>query len=222
MNCIWQKWIRKSKPRKVRYEFEEVNEQHSLFKLYFVIHVTSKESNFDFSRAISLQNKLEKFSAGSQSSFYYKGDFSNRLISSLLNLLLSKKAEEKNNADKKVHHILIELIQNIKRHARTQNKMVEGQIFIEWKPEHIEVSTHNVAMSEYTGKLQKKVVDLNNSSKEELVRKSKEILADLESTNGLGLVDVANLIYPNKISMNITEMSESFSELFFNLKVNNE
>lgn len=214
--------IARKSNKTIKYEFEKVNEQFSLFKLYFVIPITPREGTFDFSKAIDVQNKLEQFSMGNESSFYYVGDFSNKFILSLLNLLLSKKSEEKNNANKKVHHILIELIQNIKRHARTNNKMVDGRIFIEWKPKHIELSTYNVASEAHAIKLQEKVVDLNSASKEELLRKSKEMLADLESTNGLGLIDVANIIHPNKMDLTISKESDEFSELLFNLKIDHE
>jgi hypothetical protein len=214
--------IARKSNKTMRYEFKEVNEQFSLFKLYFRIPITQLEGSYDFSKAIDIQNKLLQFSNDSQSSFYYAGDFSNTFILSLLNLLVSKKAEEKNNANKKVHHILIELIQNIKKHAREENKMVEGKIFIEWKREFIDVSTYNVALTEHAGKLQRKVVDLNSASKEELLRKSKDMLADMESTNGLGLIDVANLTHPNKIELNIHKESDEFSELLFNLRINNE
>lgn len=214
--------IARKSNKTMRYEFEQIDEQFSLFKLYFVIPITQNAAEFDFTKAMNIKEDLEQFSKTSDSSFYYIGDLSNRFISSLLNLLLSKKDENKSNANKKVHHILIELIQNMKRHARIQNKMVEGRFFIEWRPESVEISTHNIALKENVKKLQEKVVDLNGSTKEELLRKSKEMLADLDSNNGLGLIDVANLIHPNKIDITIEEKFDDFLGLFFNLKISNE
>ncbi len=214
--------IARKSNKTIRYEFKKVDEQYSLFVLYFVIPIVTKEEPFDFTKAMKIQNELMQFSAASESSFYYKGDFSNRLVLSLLNLLLSKKGEGKNNANKKVHHILIELIQNIKRHSRVENKMVSGQMFVEWNEDCIELSTQNIATSENANRLQKKVVDLNGSSKAELLKMSKEMLADLDSNNGLGLIDVANLIHPNKINVSIEKEVDDFSVLFFNLKIDNE
>lgn len=96
---------------------------------------------------------------------------------------------------------MIELTQNIKRHAQFKNESARGRIFIEWKDQYIEVSTFNNSLIDNAKGLQKKVVDLNAASKEQLLQKSKEVLADLESTNGLGLIDIANLIYPNKMNV---------------------
>lgn len=209
--------------KSIRYEIKKINEEYSIFNLYFTIPIVAKdESITDFSTAISLQAKLDQFSEGSESCFYYGGDFSNSFISSLLNLLVSKKAKEQQNANKKVHHVLIELTQNIKRHAQFKNESARGRIFIEWKNQFIEISTYNNALMDNAKEVQKKVVNLNGSSKEELVQKSKAVLANLDSTNGLGLIDVANLIYPNKMDVIIGNPNNDYVGLLFSIKINNE
>lgn len=215
--------ITRKSNKSIRYEIKKVDEEYSLFNLYFALPINIKEETvFDFSKAISIQAKLDQLSAASESCFYYGGDFSNSFISSLLGLLVSKKAEKKSNDNKKVHHILIELTQNIKKHAQFHNESARGRIFIEWKDEHIEVSTYNNSNIDNANELQKKVVDLNGSNKEQLVQKSKEVLADLESTNGLGLIDVANLIYPNKIKVSVFNQSNDHVGLLFSIQINNE
>jgi hypothetical protein len=213
--------ITRKSNKAMRYDFKKVDEEFSLFSLYFAIPLVPKEGAFDFSKAIRIQNELISFSAANESSFYYGGDFSNTFILSLLSLFLSKKAEQQNNASKTVHHILIELIQNIKKHARSDSGITPGRIFIEWKRENIEVTSYNLSTRESIEKLKKKIVDLNNASKEQLIQMSKEMLMDLESTNGLGLIDIANLIHPNKMNVSIGNWSNGFSELFFNIKINN-
>lgn len=215
--------ITRKSNRLIQYDIKKLDEEYSLFNLYFAIPtIVNEQTAFDFSKAIDLQAKLNELSSVNQSCFYYGGDFSNNFISSLLNLLLSKKAEQQNNANKKVHHILIELTQNIKRHAHSQKQSSHGRIIIEWKEHDIEVTTYNNATAENAKELQKKVVDLNGSSKEQLLQKSKDILTDLESTNGLGLIDVANLIYPNKMNVNLSNDINEMVGLLFNIKINNE
>ncbi|MBK7818411.1 MAG: hypothetical protein IPJ60_13385 [Sphingobacteriaceae bacterium] len=215
--------ITRKSNKSIRYEIKKVNEEYSFFNLYFAIPIkVTEESAFDFSKAMSVQTKLDQISTGSESCFYYGGDFSNSFISSLLGLLVSKKAERKSNDNKKVHHILIELAQNIKRHAQFKNESARGRIFIEWKDQYIEVSTFNNSLIDNAKGLQKKVVDLNAASKEQLLQKSKEVLADLESTNGLGLIDIANLIYPNKMNVSVFNQKEDQVGLFFSIKINNE
>ncbi|MBK6521956.1 MAG: SiaB family protein kinase [Bacteroidia bacterium] len=215
--------ITRKSNKSIRYKIKKVDEEYSLFNLYFAIPIkVTEETDFDFSNAISVQTKLDQLSTGSESCFYYGGDFSNSFISSLLGLLVSKKAERKSNDNKKVHHILIELAQNIKRHAQFKNESARGRIFIEWKDQYIEVSTFNNSLIDNAKELQKKVVDLNGANKEQLLQKSKELLADLESTNGLGLIDVANLIFPNKMNVSIFNQKDDQAGLFFSIKINNE
>jgi len=206
----------------IRYDLKKINEDFTLFNFCIAIPVEKKaEFTADFSQAITIQKDLEQFSKSNKSSFYYGGDFSNNFISSLLNLLLSKGVEEKNNTNKKVHHVLIELIQNIKRHALLNSGRSDGRLFVEWKDKCIEVSTYNAASINNASELQKKVVNLNDSSKEQLNEKSKEILSNLEVTNGLGLIDVANLIYPNKIEVSINNEDLDHADLLFTIRINN-
>lgn len=215
--------ITRKSNKSIRYEIKKVDEEYSLYNLYFAIPINLKEDEvFDFSKAISIQAKLDQFSNDGESCFYYGGDFSNSFISSLLELLVSKKTEKRDNANKKVHHILIELTQNIKKHAQFNNESARGRIFIEWKERHMEVSTFNNSPLANADELQKKVVDLNSSNKEQLVQKSKEVLADLENPNGLGLIDVANLIYPNKMNVSVFNQNVDQVGLLFSIKINNE
>ncbi|MDZ4663302.1 MAG: SiaB family protein kinase [Bacteroidota bacterium] len=215
--------ITRKSNKSIRYEIKKVDEEYSLFNLYFAIPIAiTEETTFDFSKAINIQAKLDQFSKGTESCFYYGGDFSNSFIASLLDLLVSKKAEKNDNTNKKVHHILIELTQNIKKHAQFKNENARGRIFIEWNNQHIEVSTYNNTHLDNAKELQKKVVNLNGANKEQLVQKSKDVLADLDSANGLGLIDVANLIYPNKMNVTVCNESNDHVGLLFSIKINNE
>jgi hypothetical protein len=215
--------ITRKSNRSIQYDIKQRDEEYSLFNLYFAIPLQVKESEvFDFSMAKDLQAKLNQLSSGNESCFYYGGDFSNNFIFSLLNLLLSKKAEQQNNVNKKVHHIIIELTQNLKRHAHYEKQMSQGKMFIEWKNSNVEITTYNEAQAQNAKEFQKKVVDLNSSSKEQLLKKSKDILSDLESTNGLGLIDIANLIYPNKMNVNLSKDMNEMTDVLFNITINNE
>ncbi len=215
--------ITRKSNKNIHYEFKKIDEEYSLFNLYFAIPLVKKEESvFDFSTAKSLIHKLDQHSAESNSCFYYGGDFSNSFISQFLDLLLSKREEEKNNASKKVHHILIELIQNIKRHSSYEKENSFGRMLVEWKSKHIEITTYNNTHINNAREIQKKVVDLNGANKEQLIEISKAMLSDIETNNGLGLIDVANLIYPNKMKVNICKERNDVAELFFTININNE
>lgn len=205
------------------YHFENFDDELSLFNLCFAIPIDKENiQSVNFANAINIQKKLNQLFKSNKSSLFYGGDFSNNFILSILNLLLSKSTIEKRNANKKTHHILIELIQNIKRHSKSDTSISQPKLIIEWTEENTLITTHNSAPINNIKELQKKVVDLNALSREELIQKSKDILTDLEATNGLGLVDIANLIYPNKIDVKTEDLNKGTAQLLFTIKVNNE
>ncbi len=205
------------------YHFENFDDQHSLFNLCFAIPIEKENfQSVDFANAINIQKALNQLFKNNKSSLFYGGDFSNNFILSIINLLLTKSTQERRNANKKTHHILIELIQNIKRHSKSDNQNKPPKLIIEWGVNNTFITTHNLAPINNVQELQKKVVDLNALNKEELIQESKDILTDLEATNGLGLVDIANLIYPNRMEIKTNEIDDKSAELLFTIKVNNE
>lgn len=214
---------RKSK-NALLYSFDKKNEHHSIYKLGFSIPITKTDnanvlgieqtSNF-------LLNVKENFNVN-KSTLYYGGDFSNSFIKALLSLLVKTKTNEVNSSNTKTHHILIELIQNVQRHSLKESAEHSHQVSLEWQKNGLQISTYNLLSELNVKKITDKIAILNSSNKEELMEISKKQLADFSKTDGVGLIDVALLIFPEKIEFLIQEKSKFVFELILTVNVNYE
>jgi hypothetical protein len=204
------------------YEISVLDGDLSLFDLSFSLTVDSNNAEeSDLSGAMKLHKNLNDNFNNSNSCFLYSGDFSNSFLTSILELLFLKKNEDLVNTNRKNHHIIIELVQNIKRHAKRKEDSSKGKLILEWDGDGLTIDTLNWAETKHVEEIAKKILSLNSSNKEQLEKKSREMLSDLEATNGLGLIDIASLIFPSKIEMSVGSVKDEFSELHLKLKVAN-
>jgi len=215
--------IRKTK-NNLFYSFDKKNETYSTYSLSFAIPIDKKSDVVatNFQETKNTLESLQEMFKNNRSTLFYGGDFSNNFIFSLLDLLKTTKKDELNSVSKKTHHILIELIQNVKKHGYKPNGTVCGQMFIEWKKGEMDITTYNYVTVDDEKKVSDKLDKLNAASMEDLVEYSKKQLVDLSQTNGLGLIDVALFIAPEKINYAITKKDTTASELILSTKVKYE
>jgi hypothetical protein len=214
---------RKSK-NKLIYSFDKKNEQHSIYKLGFSLPInkTDDENVFGIEQTSNFLTTVKENFRINKSTLYYGGDFSNSFIKALLTLLVKTKSNEANSTNTKTHHILIELIQNVQRHSLKETNEHAQQVTLEWKTQGLQITTYNLLSELNVKKITDKIAILNSSNREQLMEISKKQLADFTKTDGVGLIDVALLIFPEKIEYLIQEKSKFVYELILTVKVNYE
>lgn len=213
---------RKSK-NKLLYCFEDNSPDFTLYTLGIALEFENKLdvspiNNDEIKKIIGLlkENFIEN-----KSTLLYGGDVSTKFIKSLLAMLVGLK-NDKNSLNKKTHHILIEFIQNIKKHSYKEITPALGQLFLEWTNDNLEISTYNLVNQKNANYIEQKLNDLENADKSKLMQFSKDQLTDFTAINGLGLIDVSVLTYPEKIKHQLIKQNEQVSELLLSAKIQYE
>jgi hypothetical protein len=206
------------------YSFDKKSDDYSTYALGFSIPIDKNDGDSiaDIAETETVLNLLKNVFSGNKSTLFYGGDFSNSFIKALIELLKTTKINEANSANKKTHHLLIELIQNVKRHAFGINNDNTKQLILEWKEHCLEISTYNLLKEEDAKKIGDKIEMLNASDKEALGEISKKQLTDFTQSDGLGLIDIASLIFPEKIQYQVLKKDTFISELILTIHVNYE
>ena len=215
---------RKSKSN-LFYSLEQINEDYSRYSLNVVIPVDKKNEDvvkYNPEDTLSILNSFKNGFGTNASSLFYGGDFSNKFIFSLLNFLKTTKKANKQSINTKTHHLLVELIQNIKKYAHTVNEITVGKLAIEWKESSMIITTFNEVEGINRDRVIVKTELLNSFNHQQLIDYNKTQLLDMTQDNGLGLIDVALLIYPEKIECQSTKKNEVISDLLLSITINYE
>lgn len=205
------------------YEFSRLSEEYSSYRLHIKLPIDEEKPSLKneniHSDLISLFDDAFK---KNKSTLFYSGDFSNSFLHALLDMVKTAKKSEKLSGDTKFHHILIELTQNIKRHGLTINNKKPGYLCIEWAKANVVIASYNFIEEEKEVHLQEIINSYNNSSDIELKVLSHKFLSDFSITGGLGLIDVALLCRPNKITYGLVKNTKLGSCFYIQAKINHE
>lgn len=214
--------VRKTNNR-VQFQFIEHDDQSSVYNLCLALPVDKKSDNseVDLKMIQKFGDELQDHFHKNNSTLFYSGDFSNVFLKTQLQMLSIMKGQAK-NLDKKTHHVLIELIQNINRHGYRSNDKINAKLLIEWLKEGISITTINDIDIFNVELLKDKVDKLQHSTNTELQKMSQEQLADMSENNGLGLLDIANLIFPERIQYNVKHLTDSVYELTLKIYIKYE
>jgi hypothetical protein len=207
------------------YSFETISDEYSGYLLSFSLALDNEiaEKNENINDPSDIIKTLKESFKLNKSSLYYAGSFSVNFIQSLIDMLKVVKKDEATSVNTKTHHILIELNQNVKKHSYKLNDTIKGQLFIEWKNNGLEVSTYNLIENKKNEKCISKIEMLNASNDlNELKEIGKKQLSNLDANDGLGLIDVATLIYPEKIKYLSVKKNEEIYELIITSRINYE
>jgi hypothetical protein len=214
---------RKSKSH-LYYTFTKKNEQYSAYMLHITIPIKEAISAETAERnaAVLIRTLFSAFGEN-KSTLFYSGDFSNPFLQALLDMLKDAKHAEKLSTDTRLHHVLIELTQNIKRHGRSGVDInTPGYLCIEWGKETIGLSTYNLIVPDKKEEIQKKLEEINACSMEELKTLNHKQLTDFSAVGGLGLIDVALLSRPNKIQFNLSRNPKLDSYFYLKTHINHD
>lgn len=179
--------------RPIHYAFDESPEGSVLFRNQVSFGIKSDATrNFDAETA-----KLNRFMQSDDLLLVYKGDLSQKSILPLLSMAEMNTMNGPNTSRaRKVGHVLIEMLQNISRHAAPQNGLREGVMAIGRKSEGFMIQTGNLVNEEQKQALQGILNEIAACDVNELRalhrRKFKESLSrDDRYSSGLGIVQVA-------------------------------
>lgn len=186
------------------YKFGMLDEERSTYLLKVVIPLADSEVSEEQIKENDrmLEYLLNKYS-GNQTLFY-SGDFSNNFLHTLLGMLKNTKGDDEASTNSEFQHILIELTQNILKHGEKQDDGgIAGYLSLVWKDQLITLGAGN-GISEGS-RLIEVIDDLNGRTLDELNKLNEETMLDFETKGGLGLINIAQGIHPNKIEYVVSD-----------------
>ena len=123
--------------------------------------------------------------------------------------------------NKKIFHFLVEILQNISKHAYPINDKREGIFQIGFDDNKFHIGTGNFIAKDEVANLKNQIEMVNSKTKEELNELYRKYLREGKSTKtgsaGLGLIDLARET-TDKINFEFIEINNNYS--FFSLTVN--
>jgi len=208
---------------KLDYDFKEINDQFSYFYLNTEIPVLgTEETELDDHYKYSIENikELHDTLVKDNVILFFKGAFNQ---SSLLNLLsIVENQLKESTITIKIYNIMVELLQNISKHADNYSAEVDWKpgIFLitETKDKFVLISGNYVKNAKIDS-IKRKLEYVNGLSFTELVLEYNRILQDFDlksNKNGLGLLDLKRKSKKN-LTYSFHKIDEKLS--FFTLQV---
>jgi len=210
--------IARKSGNKLLYEFERLSNGYHQFhqQVYF-----SKEAAEIENKILETKNLYKNLETG-HLLLTYKGDFSQKSILPLLSIVESNIGRTKKEISmaKKVGHVLIEMLQNISRHALEVGGSRDGVFLIGKQEGHFFVQTGNLISEEHKIDLTSRLGSIQSMHEDELIDLHRaRILESInlvdKSKSGLGLIQIAKASY-SPISYNFQPLNDA---MFFTLKV---
>ncbi len=201
--------VRKTK-EKLEFDFVEIDSQRSFF--YFQLRL--KDNPEDESPALPIQRTKYLKQMMEQSGRYIamQGDFTQAAINPILSMAENNICDESLKTQRKVYHILVEMLQNIAKHAKVSARgRHEGLFSMGVKDGCFVVSASNGIGAADSQKLVNYIEKLNSMQKDELDAYYKKVLReghdDETIFSGLGLIDIAR-DSKIRIGYNLTDLDD--------------
>ncbi|MBD3636373.1 MAG: hypothetical protein HUJ25_03450 [Crocinitomicaceae bacterium] len=201
-----------------KYAFESINEQFANFFFQLMLDTEGKEKDhLEINDTIELYEEM----VNSNIVLLRKGDFSQESILPLFQLFESNLQLKKEDLvfKKKSLYILIELLQNMNRHAEVIDGNKEGLFTISFKNGIYIMETGNFVKKENAAKLKEHIDSLKGLDKKELAKRYKEQLLDdtvrEDHGAGIGIIEMFRQS-DGEIMYKFTDVNEHYS--FFTLK----
>lgn len=184
--------VRKS-GEKLDYKFEKLDDKRSFF--YLQIKIKDNEElacdNIDINQA----KQLKEIMQNSAKYMALKGIINEKTISPLLSVSNENFRQESQNLQKgKAYHILVEMLQNIAKHAYKEDGFSKGLFTIGIEEDLYSISSCNKVSENQANTLENYLNKLKNMDFEQLDKYYKKILReghqDLKIESGLGLIDI--------------------------------
>ena len=186
--------VRKTK-EKLDFDFVKLNEERSYF--YFQLHINmGNENQNKVELDISHAKKIKQIMEQNGRFICMQGNFNSSAVNPVLQLAETNINDQNPDLQiqRKVFHILVEMLQNIAKHAEENNQRHEGLFTLGCENGSYTVSASNSVNTQQADKLEKYLDKLTAKNIEELNSYYKEILrnghSDKSIFSGLGLIDI--------------------------------
>jgi hypothetical protein len=183
--------------QKLEFEFEQVDKEFSYFYLQIKLKTPEQVPDNTELVDINVAKEFHRMMAMDNIFIIHKGDFSQHTIVPILRMIEDNLHgnKEKGGNRKKVFHALVEILQNVTKHALEANNIREGIFMMGKRDDQFLVYTGNYIYNNKIEMLSEHIDNLNNMTKEELFELYKLTLHLGTSTSsgdaGLGLIDIA-------------------------------
>jgi hypothetical protein len=179
-------------------DFSEVDHRYARFhQQVTMLHKKSKLPGI-ITNKIEDTDWLHSKLLGHGIMLFFKGDLSQKSILSILSMVEQNFSQSKNNGilSRKVGHILIELLQNIAKHSKSDSQHTDGIFMLCNENDRVRVLAGNIVSSSARTFLEDKLTFLSKLGVEEL--KNLHLMAikaslkfENKAKSGLGLIEVA-------------------------------
>jgi len=186
--------------QKMDFMFYPLNDIYSLF--YIQIKIKSHEDQeqesvpvIDTISTINNATGLHKNMRDNNVLLIQQGEFSQETLFSILTMVennLKKQVDSsvKNNA---INHVLVELLQNITKHAYSATNFKKGIFTVSKKDEYYKISSGNFIPTESTEQIKQHIKLLISMNQDELRAFYQKTLRERTAAYGLGMIDLARL-----------------------------
>jgi hypothetical protein len=179
---------------KLDFDFEKVDQDYSYF--YLQIKLKSPDDvNGIQTIDLKVAKEFHHFMTADNIFIVHKGDFSQHTLIPIFRMIEDNLHNqlEKNSSKKKIFHTLVEILQNVSKHALEHNGVREGIFMMGKKDDKFLVYTGNYIYTNQVEKLTNHLERLKNLNKSELVELYIHTLHQGPSTSkggaGLGLIN---------------------------------
>lgn len=205
----------------IEFDFDFVNYFFSVFHMQFRAISGPVETNniLTISSTKALYNEM----LGENILMIRKGDFSQQAILPLFTMIETSLSTEKNmqGIRKKILYLLIEMLQNISKHAAKRNGICEGIIIIRVKNNHFIINTGNYIDNSHIGSIKEKLENLLKMDQSQLLEMYKKKLLNEQITGenaGIGLIEISKYS-TEKLQYDIKAINDELSFLSLSITV---
>jgi hypothetical protein len=207
--------------QKIDFVFYPLNDIYSLF--YIQIKVKSNEEQtkeqvpvFETLSTINNATDLHKNMRDNNVLLIQQGEFSQETLFSVLTMVEKniKQQVKESNKNKAINHVLVELLQNITKHAYSTSHLKKGIFTVSKNDDYYQISTGNYILTTTTEQIRKHLEQLISMNQEELKVFYQKTLREGTETSGLGMIDLARLSsYPLEYNFYPENNNLTFFEL---------
>ncbi len=180
---------------KLEFDFVKHDENFSYFYFKIKLRAKGKDENVCDALPIQMAKDLHQQLIDQNVLMVHRGDFSQDAINPVLRMVENNIDNHELGKQKKIYHLLVEVLQNISKHSYHIGDRHEGIFLMSRKNDSYIISSGNFIENEKIEKLKGHLLQVQGLNHKELDKFYKQILCDGEDTDdgnaGLGLIDIA-------------------------------
>ncbi|MCD4792732.1 MAG: SiaB family protein kinase [Bacteroidales bacterium] len=211
--------VRKTKG-KLPFDFVKIDDKQSMFFMQIELKNAKTDDGLP-SLPISDAKFVQEIVATENILMMHKGDFSEEAVGPMIRMVEENMQNISLKIHKKIFHFLVEILQNISKHAYSTDDKREGIFQIGFMNNKFHIGTGNLIANNEIKNLKSQIDSVNSKTKDELNELYRKFLREGKSTKtgsaGLGLIDLARETEDN-IKYEFTQINNEYS--FFSLTVN--